>query len=271
MADTITFGGALTVNRLGFGAMRIMGSDDPVALVRRVVEAGVDFIDTADMYGMGRSETLIADALHPYPDGLVIATKAGFDGEGPMVNGSRPPKGRPEDLRAACDGSLARLRVDRIDLYQLHAPDPSVAYEDQIGALVELREAGKIAHIGISNVGRKHIAQATAVSPIVSVQNRYSPLDRSSERVLEMCEEQGIAFLPWGPIQIGGQEVVAAVAARHGVTPQAVSLAWLLARSPVMLPIPGTSKIEHLEENLAARDLRLTDQDLAELGALAPA
>ncbi len=261
------------VSRLGFGAMRVMGAGEAAPqLVRRAVDLGVQFIDTADIYGDGASEQIIAEALVPYPDGVLVATKGGFV-PGPLTPGPPgapmlPPDGRPEYLRGVCDASLRRLRVDTIDLYQLHAPDPKVPFEDSIGALAELRDEGKLLQIGLSNVNRKHLATALAITPIASVQNRYNPTDRSSERVLEMCEEHGIAFLPWGPIS-ADNETIDAIASREHATPQQVALAWLLARSPIMLPIPGTSSIEHLEENVAARDLSLSDDDLAAISALA--
>ena len=268
------------VSRLGFGAMRVMGAGEAAPqLVRRAVDLGVQFIDTADIYGDGASEEIIAEALVPYPDDVLIATKGGFV-PGPIDAGAvvpgeplraplLPPDGRPEWLRRVCDASLRRLRVDTIELYQLHAPDPKVPFEESIGALVELRDEGKLRQIGLSNVNRKHLATALAITPIASVQNRYNPTDRSSERVLEMCEEHGIAFLPWGPISVDN-EAIDAIASREHATPQQVALAWLLARSPVMLPIPGTSSIEHLEENVAARDLSLSDDDIAAVSALAP-
>jgi aryl-alcohol dehydrogenase-like predicted oxidoreductase len=256
------------VGRLGFGAMRIMGADDPAALVRRVVELGVQFIDTADIYGDGASETIIADAISPYPDDVLIATKGGFvPGEIQPGQRSLPPDGRPERLKRVCEESLQRLRVDRIDLYQLHMPDPDVPIEDSVGALVELREAGKIDRIGLSNVGRGHIAKALDVTPIASVQNRYNVKDQTSNKVLDFCAERGIAFLPWGPIQTGADEALDEVAAEVGATPSQVALAWLLARSPVMLPIPGTSKVAHLEENVGATAVVLDDELRARLDA----
>jgi aryl-alcohol dehydrogenase-like predicted oxidoreductase len=265
------------VYRLGFGAMRVMGAWDAsgdrsraaaVALVRRAVELGVTFIDTADIYGNGASEEIIAEALHPYAADLVIATKGGFV-PGQVQPGQQmlPPDCRPERLRRVCEDSLRRLRVERIDLYQLHTPDPSVPFEDSVGALVALRDEGKIAQIGLSNVNRKHLATALTLAPIASVQNRYNHTDRSSERVLEMCEEAGVVFLPWGPIQIGDDPALAAVAAEVGATPQQTALAWLLHRSPLILPIPGTSSMAHLEENVASATLRLTDGQLARLSA----
>jgi aryl-alcohol dehydrogenase-like predicted oxidoreductase len=274
-AGTLTIGGDLTVNRLGFGAMRITGRgiwgppadrDTALAVLRRAVELGVDFIDTADAYGPDVSEELIAEALHPYPEGLVVATKGGLLRDGP--NQWRPD-GRPEHLRRALDGSLARLRVDRIDVYQLHRPDPAVPLDESVGALAELRAAGKVRHVGLSNVTVDQLAAVRKVVPIVSVQNRYNPADRSSEPVVDETAEAGIAFLPWAPI--GGYEPgkgagLDVVAERHGATPVQVALAWQLARSPQVLPIPGTGSVAHLEENVAAASLRLTDEDLATLG-----
>jgi len=257
------------VRRLGFGAMRIMGAPDPLALMRRVVELGVEFIDTADIYGDGESERLIAEALHPYPRQVLIATKGGFI-PGKLQPGQRmlPADGRPERLKRVCEESLRRLRLERIDLYQLHTPDPAVPFADSMGALIELRDEGKIAHIGLSNIGRGHIQEALELTPIASVQNRFNHTDRASERVLELCAARGIAFLPWGPLQTGADAPLEALAAETGARPSQVALAWLLGRSPVMLPIPGTSQIAHLEENVAAASLRLTE---AQLGRLASA
>ena len=269
--DTFKIGGDLEVRRLGFGAMRITGDgiwgppDDPEAarnLLRRVVEIGVNLIDTADSYGPEVSENLIADALHPYPDGLVIATKGGMKRTGP---GQWPRDGRPEHLREACDGSLSRLKLERIDLYQLHAPDPEVPYEDSIGTLKELQDEGKIHHIGISNVSVEQLGQARELVEVVTVQNRYNLTDRSSEDVLEACEAAGIGFIPWFPLATGSLAAPGGaldeVAHAHDATPGQVALAWLLARSRVMLPIPGTSSVEHLEENMAAEALTLTDEE----------
>jgi pyridoxine 4-dehydrogenase len=271
MMDTFKIGGDLEVRRLGFGAMRITGDgiwgppDDPEAarnLLRRVVEIGVNLIDTADSYGPEVSENLIADALHPYPDGLVIATKGGLQRTGP---GQWPRDGRPEHLREACDGSLRRLKLERIDLYQLHAPDPEVPYEDSIGTLKELQDEGKIRHIGISNVSVEQLGQARELVEVVTVQNRYNLTNRSSEDVLEACEAAGIGFIPWFPLAIGSLATPSGaldeVAHAHDATPGQVALAWLLARSRVMLPIPGTSSVEHLEENMAAEALTLTDEE----------
>jgi aryl-alcohol dehydrogenase-like predicted oxidoreductase len=274
-SGTIDVGGAYEVPRLGFGAMRITGHgiwgppadhDTALAVLRRAVDLGVGFIDTADSYGPDVSEELIAEALHPYPDDVVIATKGGLLRDGP---GLWRPDGRPEHLREACEGSLRRLRVDRIDVYQFHRPDPAVPLEDSVGTLVELRDEGKIAHIGLSNVDVDQLDHALELTPIVSVQNRYNPTDRSSDDVLARTEERGIAFIPWAPIgghEPGEGDALAAVAGRHGVSPVQVAIAWLLARSPQMLPIPGTGSVEHLEDNVAAAGLQLTDEDLEELG-----
>jgi pyridoxine 4-dehydrogenase len=268
--------GDLSVGRLGFGAMRITGPGvwgppaDPgaaVRLLRRAVELGVTFIDTADSYGPGISEELIAEALAPYPDGLVIGTKGGLIRPRPS---EWRPDGRPGHLRSACEASLKRLRTDRIDLYQLHSPDPRVPFDVSVGALVDLQREGKIRHIGLSNVNPTELTAARRVATIVSVQNRYNVTDRSSEPVLSVCERDGIAFLPWFPLSAGSDAArvsrpIAEVAARHQATPAQVAIAWLLARSPVMLPIPGTSSLAHLEENLQAARLRLSAADLRAL------
>jgi pyridoxine 4-dehydrogenase len=279
-AGTVTLGD-LTVNRMAFGAMRLPGPgvigepDDPenaLAVLRRAVELGVNFIDTAASYGPHVSERQIAEALHPYPDDLVVATKGGLEHE---RAGEWMRDGRPENLRASCEGSLQRLRVERIDLYQLHAVDPRVPIEESVGALVELQREGKIRHIGLSNVDARQLAQAREVATIVSVQNRYNLVDRHSESVLDTCEREGIAFIPWFPLGFGdltrGGGRLADVAATRGVTQAQVALAWLLRRSPVMLPIPGTSSLEHLEENVAAASLELTDAEYAELSRAAGA
>ncbi|MGH8642763.1 MAG: aldo/keto reductase [Burkholderiales bacterium] len=266
--------GDLTVNRMGFGAMRVTGPDiwgDPPdrpaarRLLARAVELGINFLDTADSYGPEVSENIIADALHPYPAGLVIGTKGGLVRPSPR---RWPSDARPEHLRRALDGSLKRLRLERIDLYQLHAPDPKVPYEDSVGTLAELQRAGKIRHLGVSNVRLKELAVARRIAPIVSVQNEYNLEDRSSENVLAACEKAGIAFIPWFPLGAGSllrSGKIRRVATRLGATPAQVALAWLLSRSPVMLPIPGTSSLAHLEENSAAAALKLGAEDLAEL------
>jgi aryl-alcohol dehydrogenase-like predicted oxidoreductase len=274
-SGTITIGGARTVPRLGFGAMRITGKgiwgpppdhDEAIRVLRRAVELGVGFIDTADSYGPDVSEELIAEALRPYPEHLVVATKGGLVRPGP---GRWDADGRPEHLREACEGSLRRLGVERIEVYQFHRPDPAVPLEESVGTLVELRDEGKIAHIGLSNVDVDQLERALTLTPIVSVQNRYNPTDRSSEDVLERCEEGGIAFIPWAPV--GGQapgegDALEAIAKRRDVAPVQVAIAWLLAKSPQMLPIPGTGSVAHLEENVAAASIDLTDEELAELG-----
>jgi pyridoxine 4-dehydrogenase len=272
MDETYAIGGDLEVRRLGFGAMRITGDgiwgppDDPEAaraLLRRVVELGVNLIDTADSYGPEVSENLIAEALHPYPDELVIATKGGLRRTGP---GRWPRDARPERLKECCAGSLRRLRLERLDVYQLHAPDASVPLEDSLGALKELQDDGKIRHIGISNVSLEELERAREVVDVVTVQNRYSVVDRHSEDVLEACEDAGIGFIPWFPLATGDLAEPGGpldeIARARGATPGQVALAWLLARSPVMLPIPGTSSPEHLEENLRAAELRLAEDEL---------
>jgi pyridoxine 4-dehydrogenase len=275
-SDTITIGGDLTVRRLGFGAMRITGDgiwgpppdrDTALDVLRRAVELGVNFIDTADSYGPDVSEQLIADALHPYPDDLVIATKAGLVRPGPGV---WEAEGRPEHIRSACNGSLKRLQVDQIDLYQFHRPDPKVPLEESMGAMAELQQEGKVRHIGVSNVDADQLAAARAVVDVVSVQNRYNPTDRGSEWAVDVCQRDGLAFLPWAPIG-GGREdtdAVAEIAAAHEATPRQVVLAWLLARSPAMVPIPGTGAVDHLESNVAAAGLDLSDDEVATLTAL---
>jgi pyridoxine 4-dehydrogenase len=269
-AGTIDIGGDLTVNRLGFGAMRITGAgiwgepssrDQATATLRRAVELGVNFIDTADSYGPDVSETLIAEALHPYADDLVIATKGGYARSGPN---RWEPDGRPEHLREVCEGSLRRLRLDQIPLYQFHRPDPKVPLAESIGAIAELKNEGKIRHVGISNVTEEELREAQQIVPIVSVQNRYNVTDRHSAPVVDLCEQEGLVFLPWAPIQETDKNVGVAVAAeRLGVTPHQVVLAWLLASSPQMLPIPGTGSPAHAEENIAAAGLGLTPQEFA--------
>jgi aryl-alcohol dehydrogenase-like predicted oxidoreductase len=277
-AGEITLGGELTVRRMGYGAMRITGEgiwgeppDTGAArsLLRRVVELGVNFIDTADSYGPEVSERLIREALHPYPEEVVIATKGGLLRDGP---GQWRPDCRPEHLKEACEASLRRLRLDTIDVYQLHTPDPKVPYEESVGALAELREEGKIRLVGLSNVGRSHLAKAREIVPIVSIQNRYSVTSRDSEQVLEVCEEEGLAFIPWFPLDTGSLATAAAlekIASGHGVTSGQVALAWLLLHSPAMVPIPGTSSIEHLEENVAAAGLQLSEEELAQVAEAA--
>lgn len=266
----------LPVHRLGFGAMRITGEgvwgepkdpDEAVRVLRRAVELGINFIDTADSYGPEFSERIIAEALHPYPKGLVIATKAGFERPGPN---RWTENGRPEHLRAACEGSLRRLRLDRIDLFQLHRIDPKIAAEDQLGTLRDLQAQGKIKHIGLSEVSVRQIEHARTIVPIVSVQNRYSVTDRGAEDVLKYCEHSNIGFIPWFPLGAGELSgpgsVLARTAEELNITTSQLALAWLLWRSPVMLPIPGTSRVSHLEENVAAASLRVDDSVLREIG-----
>ena len=268
-AGTIDVGGDLTVNRLGFGAMRITGPgiwgdppdrDTAKAALRRAVELDVTFIDTADSYGPEVSENLIAETLHPYPEDLVIATKGGQTRPGP---GRWVPDGRPEHLRQACEGSLRRLRLEQIQLYQFHRPDPQVPLADSLGTLVELKDEGKIAHIGISNVSESQLRAAQQITPVVSVQNRYNAADRGSESMVDTCEQEQIAFLPWAPIQQADTPAVAEAAKRHGASPRQIVLAWLLARSPQMLPIPGSGSPEHVAQNIAAASIALSDDEVA--------
>jgi pyridoxine 4-dehydrogenase len=274
---TFTIGDDLEVRRLGFGAMRITGKgiwgppDDPEGakrLLRRVVELGVNLIDTADSYGPEVSENLIAEALHPYPDGLVIATKGGLRRTGP---GQWPRDASPERLKECCEGSLRRLRLERIDLYQLHSPDPKVPLEDSLAALKELQDEGKIRHIGVSNVSGEELERARALVDVVTVQNRYNLTDRQSEDVLDACERDGIGFIPWFPLAIGELArpggPVEGLSRRHDAAPGQLALAWLLARSPVMLPIPGTASIEHLEENMQAESIQLDRDEVERLEA----
>ena len=273
LGGTVIIGGDMPVHRLGFGAMRLCGPgvwgepSDPAqakGVLKRVVELGITLIDTADAYGPEVNERFIAETLHPYPEEIVIATKGGL---------TRPRReswdrnGRPAHLRAACEASLRRLKMQRIDLYQLHAPDPRVPLEDSVGTLADLQAAGKIRHIGLSNVNVDELRRARQIARIVSVQNRYNLSDRSSEGVLAECEQEGIAFLPWRPLEAGGHGTgaLATVARRHDATLVQVAIAWLLARSPVIAPIPGTSSLAHLEENAAAARLRLSADDLRDL------
>ena len=276
-SGTVSLGGELTVHRLGFGAMRITGDGvwaapkDPasaVAVLRRAVELGVNFIDTADSYGPNVSEELIAKALAPYPKDLVIATKGGWNRPGPN---QWTHDASPEHLRKAVEGSLKRLRLDRIDVYQLHTPDPVIPFDVSVETLAELREQGKIRLIGLSNVTREHIERAQKITPIVSVQNRYSFADREWDYVVDYCERNGIAFIPWFPLGAGtvAGRLLDRIAKANKKTPKQVALAWLLKRSPVMLPIPGTSSIEHLEENVEAASLRLKDEDYSQLTGIA--
>ncbi len=272
-AGTIDVGGDLTVNRLGFGAMRITGRgiwgdppsrDQAIATLRRVTELGVNFIDTADSYGPSVSEELIAEALHPYPDDLVIATKGGLVRPGPN---RWQPDGRPEHLRQACEGSLRRLRLEQIPLYQFHRPDPRVPLAESIGALAELKAEGKIRHIGISNVSEAQLREAERIVPIVSVQNRYNATDRQSQSMVDLCEQEELTFLPWAPVQEAERNpAVAEAARRHGASEYQVVLAWLLASSPRILPIPGTGSPAHAEENIAAAGLELSPDEVAAIG-----
>jgi pyridoxine 4-dehydrogenase len=269
-AGTIDIGGDLTVNRMGFGAMRITGpgiwGDPPdreraKAALRRAVELDVNFIDTADSYGPEVSELLIAETLHPYPDDLVIATKGGLVRPGP---GRWEPDGRPEHLRQACEGSLRRLRLDQIPLYQFHRPDPKVPIAESIGALAELKDAGKIRHIGVSNVSEAQLHEAQRITPIVSIQNRYNASDRSSETIVDLCEQEQLVFLPWAPIQdADGNHAISEAATSHGVSPRQIVLAWMLARSPQILPIPGSGSADHVEANIAAAGIKLSPDELA--------
>jgi aryl-alcohol dehydrogenase-like predicted oxidoreductase len=279
-AGTLRLGGDLVVNRMGFGAMRITGAGiwgepkdaaEARRVLQRAVELGVNFIDTADAYGPEVSERLIAEALYPYPPGLVVATKGG------MIRPSASEwvaDGRPQHLRATCEASLTRLKLTRIDLYQLHRIDPNVPLEDSIGELSRLRQEGKIRHVGVSNFGVAELARAQRVVPIASVQNRYNIADRSSEAVLSACAQGGLAFIPWAPIARGSADTLEGrssnalekVASDHGVSVLQVAIAWLLAKSPAMLPIPGTSSVAHLEENVAAANVQLSATELAAIG-----
>ena len=277
-AGTITIGGDLTVNRLGYGAMRITGKgiwgppadhDAAIATLRRAVELGVNLIDTADSYGPNVSEELIAEALHPYPAGLVITTKVGWERHGPGVwqhNAS------PAHIEKAIEGSLSRLHLDRIDIDQLHVPDPATSFDASMEAIARLKEQGKVRHVALSNVTLEHIKRAEKIVPIVSVQNRYSFSDREWDFVLDYCEANKIAFLPWGPMaqHRKANDVVEKIAADRGTTTAVVSLAWLLRRSPVVLPIPGTSSVKHLEENVSAAAFKLSDAEFASLAAVIP-
>ncbi|HTW97553.1 MAG TPA: aldo/keto reductase [Acidimicrobiales bacterium] len=275
-AGTIDLGGDLTVNRMGFGAMRITGEgiwgeppdrEAAKAVLRRAVELGVNFVDTADSYGPNVSEELIAEALFPYPEDLVIATKGGLTRSGP---GHWGRDGSPEHLREVCEGSLRRLRLEQIPLYQFHRIDPDVPLEDSIGALVELKDAGKIRHIGVSNFEENELRRAQKLTPVVSLQNRYNMTDRSSESLVDLCEQEELAFLPWAPIQDAAHHtVLRQLADTHKATISQVVLAWLLARSPMMLVIPGTGSVEHLEENIAAASLELGGHEVEQLSGWA--
>jgi pyridoxine 4-dehydrogenase len=273
-AGTIDLGGDLTVNRLGFGAMRITGQgiwgdppdhDAALLTLRTVIELGVNFIDTADSYGPSVSEELIAEALYPYPDDLVIATKGGFLRPGP---GRWEPDGRPSHLREACEGSLRRLKLEQIPLYQYHTPDPAVPMAESIGALAALKDEGKIRHIGVSNVTEEQLREAQRITPIVSVQNRYNVSDRRHQSLVDLCEQEQLVFLPWAPIQQGDQNpAIANVAENHNATMHQVILAWLLASSPANLPIPGTGSAEHAADNIAAATLDLSPDEIAAISA----
>ncbi|WP_375482725.1 aldo/keto reductase [uncultured Jatrophihabitans sp.] len=271
--------GDLRVQRLGFGSMRLAltrsadgerSREAAHALIRRAVERGVTFIDTANIYGLGRSEELIAEALRPYPLDVVVGTKSGYETRSLAPGEQRlPASGHPDHLISECERSLARLGVERIDLYQLHTPDPVVPLADSLGALVELQQQGKIRHIGISNVSPEQLDEARSICRIVSVQNRYNAGDRSSEELLRMCERLGIVFIPWHPIVRDEQRmrIAESIATAHGATAQQVTIAWLLQRSPVVLPIPGTTSAGHLDVNIDAAWIRLTDDEFARLGA----
>jgi aryl-alcohol dehydrogenase-like predicted oxidoreductase len=275
-AGEVSLGGELSVHRLGFGAMRLTGEgiwgpprnrDGALAVLRRAVELDVNFIDTADSYGPNVSEELIAEALFPYPKGLVIATKGGWNRPGPN---QWTHNATPAHLRNAVEGSLKRLRLDRIDVYQLHHPDPIVSLEASVETLAQLRNEGKIRLVALSNVTREHIERARKIVPIVSVQNRYSFADREWDYVVDYCETNGIGFIPWFPLGAGkvAGDMLNRIAQANQATAKQVALAWLLRRSPVMLPIPGTSSVEHLEENVAAASLQLTDQEYANLAGV---
>jgi pyridoxine 4-dehydrogenase len=275
-AGEVSLGREIPLNRLGFGAMRLTGEGiwgppkdrkAALAVLRRAVELDVNFIDTADSYGPEVNEELIAEALFPYPAGLVVATKGGWNRPGPN---QWTHDASPSHLRKAVEGSLKRLRVGRIDVYQLHTPDPIVSFEASVETLAQLRNEGKIRLVALSNVTQEHIERARRIVPIVSVQNRYSFADREWDYVVNYCERNGIAFIPWFPLGAGkvAGEVLNRIAQAHHASPTQVALAWLLRRSPIMLPIPGTSSIEHLEENIAAGSLRLADKEYAELSGV---
>jgi pyridoxine 4-dehydrogenase len=279
-SGTFAIGGDLPARRLGFGAMRITGRgvwgappdpDVALKLLRRACDLGVNLIDTADSYGPDVSELLIAEALHPYPDNLVIATKGGYERVGPF---QLRANGRPEHLRAACEASLSRLRLERIDLYQLHTVDGNVPLEESIGALDELRSEGKVRHLGLCNVDTGQLARARAVAPIVSVQNRFNLVEREGEPVCAACERDGLAFIAWFPLARGaiasGGGALRRIARAHGSRPAQVALAWLLQRSPVVIPIPGTASLDHLEQNVAAAELQLTAEELRALEDYGP-
>src|ERR1700686_2182944 len=277
LAGNVSLGGEISVHRLGFGAMRLTGEgiwgppkdrNKALAVLRRAVELDVNFIDTADSYGPNVSEELIAEALYPYPAGLVIATKGGWNRPGPN---QWTHDATPEHLRKAVEGSLKRLRLDRIDVYQLHIPDPVVSFDVSVETLAQLRTEGKIRLVALSNVTQEHIERARKIVPIVSVQNRYSFADREWDYVVDYCERNGIAFIPWFPLGAGkvAGDVLSRIAQAHHASPTQVALAWLLRRSPIMLPIPGTSSIVHLEENVRAAPLQLTEEECLELNGIA--
>jgi pyridoxine 4-dehydrogenase len=272
-AGTLTLGGEVAVNRLGFGAMRLTGPgiwgppkdrQAAIAVLRRAVELDINFVDTADSYGPAVSEELIAEALHPYPKGFVIATKAGWNRPGP---GQWTHDSSPRHLREAIEGSLKRLRLDRIELYQLHTPDPTISFDASVETLAELQAEGKIHLIGLSNVTREHIERTQKIARIVSVQNRYSVFDREWEHVVDYCEQNRIAFIPWFPLGAGavGHDILSRIAQAHHAKPIQIASAWLLQRSPWMLPIPGTSSVEHLEENIAAAAIRISEDEFRQL------
>jgi pyridoxine 4-dehydrogenase len=273
LAGNVSLGGEISVHRLGFGAMRLTGEgiwgppkdrNKALAVLRRAVELDVNFIDTADSYGPDVSEELIAEALYPYPAGLVLATKGGWNRPGPN---QWTHDASPEHLRKAVEGSLKRLRLDRIDVYQLHIPDPVIPFDASVQTLAQLRNEGKIRLVALSNVTQEHIERAQKIVPIVSVQNRYSFADREWDYVVDYCQHNGIAFIPWFPLGAGkvAGEVLNRIAQAHNASPTQVALAWLLHRSPMMLPIPGTSSIEHLEQNVAAASLRLSEEEYEKL------
>ena len=276
LAGDISLGGELTVHRLGYGAMRLTGEGiwgqpkdrkGALAVLRRAVDLDVNFIDTADSYGPHVNEELIAEALFPYPSGLVVATKGGWNRPGPN---QWTHDASPSHLRAAVEGSLKRLRLDRIDVYQLHTPDPVVSFEASVETLAELRNEGKIRLVGLSNVTQEHIERARKIVPIASVQNRYSFADREWDYVVDYCESNRIAFIPWFPLAAGrvAGEVLDRIARTHGASRTQIALTWLLRRSPIMLPIPGTSSVEHLEQNVAAASLRLTEEEYQQLSGV---
>ena len=277
LAGKVSLGGEISVHRLGFGAMRLTGDgiwgppknrSEAIAVLRRAAELDVNFIDTADSYGPDASEELIAEALFPYPKDLVIATKGGLNRPGPN---QWTHNATPAHLREAVEGSLKRLRLERIDLYQLHVPDPLVSFEDSVGTLAQLKNEGKIRLIGLSNVTQEHIERARRIVPIVSVQNRYSFSDREWDYVVDYCERNGIAFIPFFPLAAGrvAGQIPEQIARAHQATPHQVASVWLLKRSRVILPIPGTSSVKHLEENVAAASLQLSDEEFQKLSGVA--